>query len=94
MARSLCLPANSLLEDLCSRGVTTVAEVIGVDNKPKYVKVRFAQGPERGTEVKLSDYAGMYPDTREGTSALALCLLSATVAAVLRPTVDPQDLAS
>ncbi|MEV4788211.1 hypothetical protein AB0K53_22640 [Streptomyces tuirus] len=33
-----------------------------MDSNPKYVKVRFVSGPRMGTEVKLWDYAGMYPE--------------------------------
>ncbi|MFE0672598.1 DUF3592 domain-containing protein [Streptomyces sp. NPDC058867] len=66
MALILWLPPHSLVQDLRSRGVDAVATVTAVDNKPKYVKVRLVSSPEAGNEVKLSDYAGMYPDTRTG----------------------------
>ncbi|MFH9065781.1 hypothetical protein ACH4GM_31945 [Streptomyces coeruleorubidus] len=58
----LWLPSHSLVQDLRSRGVNSAATVVGVDSKPKYVKVRLVSGPRAGSEVKLSDYAGMYPD--------------------------------
>lgn len=58
------LPSQSLVRDLRSRGVTSAATVVGVDSKPKYVKVRFVSGPQMGAEIKLSDYAGMYPEAR------------------------------
>jgi len=77
MALALWIPSQSLVQDLRSRGVTAAATVTGVDSKPKYVKVRFVSGTKSGTEVKLSDYAGMYPDTRSGASILV--------------TYDPED---
>ncbi|GGU11597.1 hypothetical protein [Streptomyces coeruleorubidus] len=63
IALTLWLPPRYLIQDLRSRGVDSVATVVGVDSKPKYVKVRLVTGPRAGNEVKLSDYAGMYPDT-------------------------------
>ncbi|GAB2780252.1 hypothetical protein GCM10027073_11180 [Streptomyces chlorus] len=66
LSLALWLPPHFLLRDLRARGITVAAVVTGVDNKPKYVKVRLAQGPKSGTEVKLGDYAGMYPDTQTG----------------------------
>ncbi|WP_143668882.1 MULTISPECIES: DUF3592 domain-containing protein [unclassified Streptomyces] len=68
MALVFWLPSRSLVEDLRSRGVTVAATVVDVDTKPKYVKVRFAQGPRRGTTVKLSEIAGMLPDAHSGDS--------------------------
>ncbi|GAA2415800.1 hypothetical protein GCM10010255_62670 [Streptomyces coeruleofuscus] len=62
MTLGLWLPSHSLVQDLRSRGVNSAATVVGVDSKPKYVKVRLVSGPRAGSEVKLSDYAGMYPD--------------------------------
>ncbi|MFE5757430.1 hypothetical protein ACFQ7M_32395 [Streptomyces massasporeus] len=41
-----------------------------MDSKPKYVKVRFVSGPQTGDEVKLWDYAGMYPEARPDESML------------------------
>ncbi|MFH8500287.1 hypothetical protein [Streptomyces coeruleorubidus] len=61
---------NSLVEELGSRGVTVAATVTDVDTKPKCVKVRFVQGPERGTAVELSETAGMLPDAHAGESML------------------------
>ncbi len=77
MVLGLWLPAHSLVQDLRSRGVTVAATVTGVDNKPKFVKVRLVQGPKRGTEVELWDYSGMYPDVHVGES--------------LAVTYDPKD---
>ncbi|GGV83074.1 hypothetical protein [Streptomyces massasporeus] len=62
MTAAFWLPPHSLVRDLRARGVTAAATVVGVDSKPKYVKVRFVSGPHMGVEVKLSDYAGMYPE--------------------------------
>ncbi|MGA5135668.1 hypothetical protein [Streptomyces azureus] len=59
----LWLPPHYLVQDLRSRGVDSAATVVDVDSKPEFVKVRLLSGPKAGTEVKLSDYAGMYPDT-------------------------------
>jgi uncharacterized protein DUF3592 len=70
MSLFLWLPARSVVQDLRDHGVTVVATVTGVDNRPKYVKVRFNQGPVKGTEVKLGDYAGMYPTTHVGKPML------------------------
>ncbi|MDT0613564.1 hypothetical protein [Streptomyces lancefieldiae] len=70
MALFFWLPARSLVDDLRSNGSTVAATVTGVDNKPKYVKVRLVTGPRMGAEVKLSDYAGMYPDVNTGDSLL------------------------
>ncbi|MER7401682.1 DUF3592 domain-containing protein [Streptomyces sp. NPDC000070] len=70
MVLVLWLPSRSLVEDLRSRGVTVAATVIDVDTKPKYVKVRLVQGPERGTAVELSEIAGMLPDAHAGESIL------------------------
>ncbi|MEU3841762.1 DUF3592 domain-containing protein [Streptomyces sp. NPDC028635] len=70
MALAFWLPSHSLVHDLRSRGITAAATVSGVDSKPKYVKVRLVSSSRAGTEVRLSDYAGMYPDTRTGTSML------------------------
>ncbi|MGW6543353.1 hypothetical protein ACWGBH_10955 [Streptomyces massasporeus] len=41
-----------------------------MDSKPKYVKVRFVSGPRTGDEVRLTDYAGMYPEARSGGNLL------------------------
>lgn len=68
MALLLWLPTQSLVQDLRSRGVTAVATVVGVDSKPKYVKVRLVTSPKAGTEVKLSEYAGMLPETHTNAS--------------------------
>ncbi|MEU9572365.1 DUF3592 domain-containing protein [Streptomyces massasporeus] len=70
MTAALWLPSQSLVQDLRSRGVTSAATVVGVDSKPKYVKVRFASGPQMGEEVELTDYSGMYPEARPGGSIL------------------------
>ncbi|MDL2081561.1 hypothetical protein QNN03_34540 [Streptomyces sp. GXMU-J15] len=70
IALMLWLPSHSLVQDLRSDGVNAAATVIAVDNKPKYVKVRLVSGPEAGEEVNLSDYAGMYPDTRTGDAMI------------------------
>jgi hypothetical protein len=70
MALSFWIPARSTVQHLRSQGVTVAAIVISTDEKPKYVKVRLVQGPKSGTEVKLVDYAGMYPDTHTGASML------------------------
>jgi hypothetical protein len=64
------VPPHSLVRDLRSRGVTSAATVVGVDSEPKCVKVRFVSGPRTGDEVKLSDYAGMYPEARAGGDLL------------------------
>jgi hypothetical protein len=77
MALAFWLPSRSLVEDLRSRGVTVAATVVDVDTKPKYVKVRFAQGPKRGTTVNLSEIAGMLPDAHSGDS--------------MQVTYDPKD---
>ncbi|MCT7352112.1 hypothetical protein N4P33_07980 [Streptomyces sp. 15-116A] len=66
MALFFCLPPQTLVQSLRERGITTASTVTGVDNKPKYVEVRFMQGSDKGTVVRLSDYAGMLPDTRPG----------------------------
>ncbi|MFI0270592.1 hypothetical protein [Streptomyces luteogriseus] len=66
MALALWLPPYYLVQDLRSRGVDSVSTVVGVDTKPKYVKVRFVSGPRAGGEVELTDYAGMYPETHTG----------------------------
>ena len=63
-------PAHALAEDLRSRGVTSAATVVGVDSKPKYVKVRLVSGSRAGEEVMLSDYAGMYPDAHRDEAML------------------------
>lgn len=62
----LWLPARFLVQDLRSQGVSVAATIVEVDSNPKYVKVRLIQGPKSGTVVKLSDYAGMYPDAHVG----------------------------
>ncbi|MEW2611160.1 hypothetical protein AB0937_13295 [Streptomyces sp. NPDC047880] len=62
MTAAFWFPAHALAEDLRSRGVTSAATVVGIDNKPQYVKVRLVSGPRTGDEVEFSDYAGMYPD--------------------------------
>ncbi|CCK28252.1 hypothetical protein BN159_3873 [Streptomyces davaonensis JCM 4913] len=67
---ALWLPAHFLAQDLRSQGVTAAARVIGVDDNPAHVKVRFVQGPKSGTEVDLWDYAGMYPDVNVGDPML------------------------
>ncbi|MCX3285781.1 hypothetical protein OR263_03405 [Streptomyces sp. NEAU-H22] len=66
MSLALWLPPYYLVQDLRSRGVDSVTTVVGVDTKPKYVKVRFVSGPRAGSEVELTDYAGMYPATHAG----------------------------
>ncbi|MGW3590001.1 hypothetical protein [Streptomyces fungicidicus] len=66
MALSFWIPARTLTDDLRANGVTAVATVIGVDDKPKYVKVKYVLGPRLGKEAQLSDYAGMFPDLRTG----------------------------
>lgn len=71
------LPSRSLVQDLRSRGVSAAATVSGVDSKPKYVKVRLVSGPKAGTEVELSDFAGMLPETQTGASMIV--------------TYDPED---
>ncbi|UOB11015.1 hypothetical protein MQE23_18915 [Streptomyces sp. HP-A2021] len=70
MALFFWLPSRSLVEDLRSHGVTVAATVIDVDTKPKYVKIRLVQGPEKGTAVELSEIAGMLPDAHTGDSML------------------------
>ncbi|MGW7510169.1 hypothetical protein ACWGJ0_20970 [Streptomyces massasporeus] len=70
MAAVFWLPSKSLVRDLRSRGVTSAAIVIDVDSKPKYVKVRLVSGPRAGDEVKLSDYAGMYPGAQVNVAML------------------------
>ncbi|WP_179851112.1 hypothetical protein [Streptomyces sp. TLI_55] len=70
MALVLWLPAQDLVDDLRSRGVSAAATVTDVDSKPKYVKVRLVSSPEAGNEVKLSDYAGKYPATHAGASMI------------------------
>lgn len=77
LSLALWIPPYSLLRDLRDHGTTAAAVVTEVDNKPKYVKVRFVQGPESGSEVKLGDYAGMYPAAQTGDT--------------LRVTYDPDD---
>lgn len=64
------LPPRSLVHDLRDNGVTATARVTAVDDKPKYVKVEFTQGPESGKEVELRDYAGMLPDVSRGDAVL------------------------
>lgn len=68
MTLTLWIPVRSKLNDLRDHGVTATATVIGVDNKPKYVKVRFANGTLTGREVELGEYAGMLPDMHVGES--------------------------
>ncbi|MEU0246010.1 hypothetical protein ABZ192_17025 [Streptomyces sp. NPDC006235] len=70
MALAFFLPSHSLVQDLRSRGVSAASTVVGVDSKPKYVKVRLVSGPEAGTEVKLSEYAGMLPETQTDASMI------------------------
>lgn len=70
MALLFWFSPRPLVHDLRDRGITVAAEVTAVDNKPKYVQVRFVHGPDRGTTVKLSEYAGMLPETRTGDSLL------------------------
>ncbi|MET9253165.1 hypothetical protein [Streptomyces sp. NPDC003717] len=77
-ALAFWLPPRALVNDLRDRGLTVAATVTGVDNKPKYVKVEFLQGPKAGTEVELWDYAGMYPEVHTGDAMLV--------------TYDPNDL--
>ncbi|WP_158713700.1 DUF3592 domain-containing protein [Streptomyces sp. NRRL WC-3626] len=62
------LPSRTLVHDLRADGVTVVATVIGVDDQPRYVRVRFAQGPRSSAEEELWDYAGMLPDVHSGDS--------------------------
>ncbi|QCD57542.1 hypothetical protein CEB94_23830 [Streptomyces hawaiiensis] len=64
------LPSRSLVQDLRSRGVSAAATVIGVDSKPKYIRVRLVSSPKAGTEAKLSEYAGMLPETETGASVI------------------------
>ncbi|MFF1275239.1 DUF3592 domain-containing protein [Streptomyces marokkonensis] len=64
------LPSQSLVHDLRADGVTVVATVTGVDNKPRYVRVRLLQGARSGTETELWDYAGMLPDAHSGDSMM------------------------
>lgn len=70
LASVLWFPAHSLRDDLRSGGTTVAARVVGVDDKPKFVEVRLVQGPDEGTRVRLSEYAGMLPDVRTGDSLL------------------------
>ncbi|EFL34075.1 predicted protein [Streptomyces viridochromogenes DSM 40736] len=77
MTLAFILPSRSLVQDLRSRGESAAAQVIVVDSKPKYVKVRLVSSPEAGTEVKLWDYAGMLPETHTGASMIV--------------TYDPED---
>ncbi|WP_148663821.1 DUF3592 domain-containing protein [Streptomyces ambofaciens] len=70
LALAFWIPPRSLVHDLRSGGDTTAAIVTGVDNNPKYVEVEFVTGPEAGSKVRLSDYAGMYPDVDTGDSIL------------------------
>ncbi|MFD5475911.1 hypothetical protein [Streptomyces hawaiiensis] len=70
MSLFFLLPSRSLVQDLRSRGVSAAATVIGVDSKPKYVKIRLVSSPKAGTEVKLSEYAGMLPETETGASVI------------------------
>ncbi|GHD31880.1 hypothetical protein GCM10010313_75800 [Streptomyces violarus] len=72
MALAFLLPPHSLVQDLRSRGVSAAATVVGVDSKPKYVKVRLVSSPKAGTEVKLWDYAGMLPETQTGASMIVM----------------------
>ncbi|GAA2763782.1 hypothetical protein GCM10010103_28230 [Streptomyces paradoxus] len=68
IALALWLPSYYLVRDLRSRGVDSAATVVDVDSKPKFVKVRLVSGPRAGDEVRMSDYAGMYPDTHADAS--------------------------
>ncbi|MEU0221481.1 DUF3592 domain-containing protein, partial [Streptomyces sp. NPDC006265] len=77
MALFFLLPSRSLVQDLRSHGVSAAATVVGVDSKPKYVKVRLVSSPKAGTEVELSEYAGMLPETETGASVIV--------------TYDPED---
>ncbi|MGX1560293.1 hypothetical protein [Streptomyces sp. NPDC055506] len=77
MTLFLWLPSRSLVQELRSHGVSAAATVVDVDSKPKYVKVRLVSSPKAGTEVKLSDYAGMLPETQPGASMIV--------------TYDPED---
>ncbi|MFI8890102.1 hypothetical protein [Streptomyces paradoxus] len=70
MTAGLWLPAHSLVRDLRSRGVSSAATVVEVDSRPKFVKVRFVSGPRAGDEVKLWDYAGMFPEATPGEAIL------------------------
>ncbi|MFD5948882.1 DUF3592 domain-containing protein [Streptomyces collinus] len=70
MALFFALPSRSLVQDLRSHGESAAATVIGVDSKPKYVKVRLVTSAKAGTEVKLTDYAGMLPETETGASMI------------------------
>ncbi|MGA5893786.1 hypothetical protein [Streptomyces venetus] len=70
MALFFLLPPRSLVQDLRSRGVSAAATVVAVDSKPKYVKVRLVSSLKAGTEVKLSEYAGMLPKTENGASLI------------------------
>ncbi|MEW2266338.1 DUF3592 domain-containing protein [Streptomyces sp. NPDC047853] len=70
LALGLWIPPRSLVHDLRSSGHNAAAIVTGVDNKPEYVEIEFVTGPEAGNRVRLSDYAGMYPDVATGDSML------------------------
>ncbi|AQW48458.1 DUF3592 domain-containing protein [Streptomyces violaceusniger] len=59
------LPSKSLVDDLRSRGVTTVAEVTGRDNNPRSVQVEF-DGPSGTVRTDLYDWGGVYPDVKVG----------------------------
>ncbi|MGZ3100729.1 hypothetical protein [Streptomyces sp. H72] len=72
LALAFWIPPRSLVHDLRAEGDTTAAIVIGVDDKPAYVEVEFATGPEAGSKVKLSDYAGMYPEVATGDPILVV----------------------
>ncbi|MEU5522461.1 DUF3592 domain-containing protein [Streptomyces sp. NPDC047860] len=70
LALAFWLPSRFLVQDLRDTGVTVSAHVTKVDNKPKYVQVKFLQGELSGTEEKLWDYAGMLPDVHPGDALI------------------------
>ncbi|MFI1484578.1 DUF3592 domain-containing protein [Streptomyces sp. NPDC020747] len=71
MFLALLLPANSLVDDLNDRGVTASAVVTGVDNKPKYVKVKFKFSGNT-TQTDLYDFAGMQPEVNVGENLMVV----------------------
>ncbi|WP_268220490.1 DUF3592 domain-containing protein [Streptomyces sp. EMB24] len=72
MALFFWMPARSLVHDLRTDGVIVEATVTAADNKPKYIRVRYAFGVEAGKEFKLSEYAGMLPELRTGDALLVI----------------------
>ncbi|NGO45778.1 DUF3592 domain-containing protein [Streptomyces ureilyticus] len=67
----LLLPANSLVDDLGDRGVTTSAVVTGVDNKPEHVKVKFKVSG-KSIQTDLQDFAGMRPEASVGENLMVV----------------------